>query len=213
MIGLVFATSQEARPFLMAGQARIIAREPFTVYQSDLHPFLRVIVSGMGKVSAAAAAQALILMHGAERLVNAGACGALRDGGDLAIGKLVRISEATEGDHEIFGKRLPPAPCSAAEFFDLAPVRLVTSDRPVFDTDIRAAFARLGDVVDMEGAAVARIARYYQLPCTLIKGVTDNAQPLDRRTLLENLTTVSETIAQKLWEVFKEGKDNSGLLK
>jgi adenosylhomocysteine nucleosidase len=204
MIALVFATVQEARPFLMAAQAQIIHPEPFAVYRSDLRSDLRVVVSGMGKVAAAAAAQAMILTGDVARLINAGACGALRDTRELAIGNLVRISEAVEGDHDIFGKRLKPVPCSAEEFLDLPAMRLVTSDRPVFDTTIRAAFSQFGDVVDMEGAAVARIARYYRLPCTLIKGISDNAQPLDRRTLLENLTMVSEQIAQKLWHALKE---------
>ncbi|RJQ81717.1 MAG: hypothetical protein C4519_08500 [Desulfobacteraceae bacterium] len=201
MIGVIFATLQEARPFLMASQAQLTAKRPFAVYQTGLQAGLRVTVSGMGKVAAAAAGQALILTHKAVRLVNAGACGALRDDADLAVGQMVRISAAMEGDHEVFGKRLQPIACVPMEFLELPEARLVTSDRPVFDTHTRAAFAQWGDVVDMEGAAVARVAEYYQVPCTLIKGITDNAQPLDRRTLLENLTTVSEKIAQKLWKV------------
>jgi nucleoside phosphorylase len=201
MIGLLFATSTEARPFLEAGQARMIEQKPFAVYHSDLKADLRVIVSGMGKVAAAAAAQSLILTHQVTCLVNAGACGALSDDGAFEVGRLVRISESIEGDHEIFGKRPKPVLCSAHGFADLPAVRLVTSDRPVFDTLIRDSFARLGDVVDMEGAAVARVARYHGVPCTLIKGITDHARPLGRRALLDNLSAVSHEIARKLWEV------------
>ena len=207
MIGLVFATIHEARPFLLTAQAQVVDSRPFAVYHSGLHAGMRVVVSGMGKVAAAAAAQALILTGNVTRLINAGACGALCDNNDLAIGNLVRISEAIEGDHEIFGKRLPPVTCSPQEFGDLPAMRLVTSDRPVFDSQIRAAFSQWGDVVDMEGAAIARVARYYQVPCTLIKGVTDNAQAYERRKLLENLTTVSEKIARTLWDALQSGAD------
>jgi adenosylhomocysteine nucleosidase len=199
MIGLIFATIWEARPFLLASQAQVIEKTPFAIYQSDAHAQLLVAVSRIGKVAAAATAQALILTHKVTRLINAGACGALHNGEGLAIGSLLQISEALEGDHEVFGKRPQPIACTLSASLGLPAVRLVTNDRPVFDIQTRAALAQLGDVADMEGAAVARVANYYQVPCTLIKGITDNAQPLDRQTLLDNLNMVSEQIAQKLW--------------
>lgn len=201
MIGLVFATFREARPFLLASRAQTLEDRPFPVLRADARVPLRVTISGMGKVAAAAAAQALILTQKVTRLVNAGACGALRDSGDLSIGRLVQISQAVEGDHEVFGQRHQPIACFAPAFLQLPAMRLVTSDRPVFDIRTRTLFAELGDVVDMEGAAVARVAAYYQTPCTFIKGITDTARPLDRKTLLENLSTVSEQIAQKIWEM------------
>jgi nucleoside phosphorylase len=195
MIAMLFATNREARPFLALVGAEIIESQPFAVYQSAAHPRLRIVVSRMGKVAAATACQAMILGHHATHIVNAGACGALRDAPELAVGQMVHITDAVEGDHEVFGKRVAPVACNVSVGAALPPARLVTSDRPVFDAQRRAAYALFGDVVDMEGAAVARVASLYRVPCELIKGITDNAQHLERDTLLANLDMVCDQLA------------------
>jgi nucleoside phosphorylase len=59
--------------------------------------------------------------------------------------------------------------------------------------------ASKGDLVDMEGAAVARVADLFGTPWTLIKAVTDNAGPTGRNTLLSNLSAVSSELARFLW--------------
>jgi nucleoside phosphorylase len=200
MIGLIFATLQEARPFLSISRAVRIEDQPFVVYSTPDHAQLRIAICRIGKVAAAAACQALILSHKAERIINAGACGALHDRPELAVGSLVRVTEAVEGDHEVFGKRPKATICAAGIGNGLPPARLVTCDRPVFDPIQRKIHGILADVVDMEGAAVARVAELYGVPCEMIKGVTDNALALDRKTLLENLNMVCEQIAQWLWK-------------
>jgi adenosylhomocysteine nucleosidase len=207
MITVLFATNREARPFLALVGAEPLAFQPFAVYQSPAYSRLRIVISRMGKIAAATACQAMILCQGATRIVNPGACGALRDAPELAVGNLVRISEASEGDHEIFGKRVAPVPCGAGLGADLPPARLVTSDRPVFDPVRRAEYAQFGDVVDMEGAAVARAAALYQVPCDLIKGITDTALHLERAMLLRNLDTVCERIALFLKAALSEWED------
>ncbi len=204
MIGLIFATLLEARPFLAVCGAEQTASRPFAIYETRLQPGMRVIISGMGKVAAAAACQALILTQRADAIVNAGVCGALQDDASFRVGQMLRIVNAMEGDHEIFGKRLPAVACGTLLKIDLAPARLVTCDRPVFDSRRRAVYGQLADVVDMEGAAIARVADLYALPCELIKGVSDSAGPLERKTLLQNLNTVCEQMAQMLWRVLVE---------
>ncbi|MFZ1986591.1 MAG: hypothetical protein WAU91_19435 [Desulfatitalea sp.] len=195
MIAVLFATNREARPFLTLVGAEIIESQPFAVFQSAAHPRLRIVISRMGKVAAATACQAMILVHHATHIINAGACGALRDAPELAVGQMVHITDAVEGDHEVFGKRVAPVACNVRVGAGLPPARLVTSDRPVFDAQRRAAYALFGDVVDMEGAAVARVASLYQRPCDLIKGVTDSALHLERDTLLANLDMVCDKLA------------------
>jgi adenosylhomocysteine nucleosidase len=195
MMTVLFATNREARPFLALVGAESVEAQPFVVYKSLAYPRLRIAISRMGKVAAATACQAMILRHGATHIVNPGACGALRDAPELTVGSIVRISEASEGDHEIFGKRVAPVPCGSGLGAALPQARLVTNDRPVFDDQRRAECAQFGDVVDMEGAAVARTAALYGVPCDLIKGITDTAQHLERDTLLRNLDAVCERIA------------------
>jgi len=200
MIGLIFATRQEARPFLELSQAEQIEEQPFALYKIPTLPKVCVAICRIGKVAAAATCQALILTHKADRIINAGACGALHDRPELAIGSLVHITEATEGDHEVFGRRPKPVICTTGIGNGLPSARLVTCDRPIFDPvqrEIQGAFA---DVVDMEGAAIARVAQLYGVPCEMVKGVTDNALELDRKRLLENLNMVCDRISQWIWK-------------
>lgn len=203
MIGLIFATMTEARPFLSLSDAEQEAEKPFRVYQPNGNRQLRVIISGMGKVAAAAAAQALILNCNAKYLINAGACGALKDTSELTVGQIVQITSAVEGDHHVSGKRPVPVNCSMQRWRELSTARLVTCDRPVFDIQRRNACAKLGEVVDMEGAAIARVADWYQLPCEMIKGITDGARPTHRDILLENLNRISEQIGNLLWKALR----------
>ena len=55
----------------------------------------------------------------------------------------------------------------------------------------------------MEGAAIARTAALYQVPWTMIKGITDAAGHTDRATLKKNLPMVSEKIGEILWDKLK----------
>ena len=200
MIGLIFATRLEARPFLELSQAEQVEERPIALYHIRAMPQVCVAICRIGKVAAAATCQALILSHKADRIINAGACGALHDRPELAIGSLVHITEAVEGDHEVFGRRPNPVVCTAGIGNGLPPARLVTCDRPIFDPVQREIQGVFADVVDMEGAAIARVAELYGVPCEMVKGVTDNALSLDRKRLLENLNMVCDRISQWIWK-------------
>jgi nucleoside phosphorylase len=201
MIGVIFATVKEAEPFLHHTCARQIAGGPFALFTAELFkaksPCL-TIISGMGKIAAAVAAHRLIDSYHARRLINAGICGALVERPDLSIGAVVCITSAVEGDREEMGQAPTPEKCASRGFADLSPARLVTCDRPVFDLLRKQELAVLGDVVDMEGAAVARVAAMFKRPCSLIKGVSDFAEGADRRRLAQNLTGVSFRLAEAL---------------
>ncbi|MBT8341582.1 MAG: hypothetical protein HKP58_20335 [Desulfatitalea sp.] len=198
MTGLVFATRFEAKPFLALSRAEKTTPEPFEIYHTPLQPRLVITVCGMGKVAAAAAAQSLLLRHGVTCLVNAGACGALHDTAGFEVEQLLHIVSALEGDHEVLGKQSLPIVCQHRLKLQLPPARLVTCDRPVFDLRRRSKYAAFADVVDMEGAAIARVAAWHGVTCDLIKGVSDHARPTQRKTLLENLHAVSTRISEVL---------------
>jgi nucleoside phosphorylase len=151
----------------------------------------------MGKVSAALATQMLIREHRCSRILNAGICGALNKGAAFEPGKIFRITNVSEG---------PPGPgipskglsCKCGWWPDIAAARLVTVEQPVFHSAERRRLASWGDLVDMEGAVVARVAHLYDIPWGIIKGVTDKAGNGDRTTLHRNLEMVSEAIATQL---------------
>jgi nucleoside phosphorylase len=203
MIGLIFATMAEAVPFLSQSQAVQFDDRPFRHFKVPTQPTLLVTVSGMGKVAAALACQAQIRELKVEEVVNAGVCGALHTGPGSALGNLFCVATAVEGDHEVFGEAPQPIISDGQIDWDQRAARLVTCDRPVFDADERQALSATADLVDMEGAAIARVAAMYQVPWTMIKGVTDTAGPQDRASLNANLGKVSEKIADVLWEKLK----------
>ena len=133
-----------------------------------------VAVSGMGKVSAALAVQMLIRERHCRRILNAGICGALVDRHDLAPGNVFRISAVSEGQP---GPGTPSvaALCSGDLWQELSQARLVTVEQPVFDPNVRRRLAVWGELVDMEGAVIARVAHLYGVPWDMIKGITDMA--------------------------------------
>jgi adenosylhomocysteine nucleosidase len=200
MIGVIFATTAEARPFLTLSGARQVEQTPFDLYQVAGKPLLLIAVSGVGKVSAAVTCHALIREYGVTEVLNAGACGALRSGPGFKPGRLLCVTSAVEGDLEVMGKSPDPLISDGRMDWDLPAVRLVTNDRPVFQERQRKALAAVADLADMEGAAIARVAAIYNTPWAMIKGVTDTAGANDRLVLKKNLPLVSESIGKYIWE-------------
>ena len=197
MIGIVFATEAEAAPFLARGDFQAVAAAPVQVLASPRSPH-RVAISGMGKVSAALATQWLIKEYGPGRVVHAGICGALGDPRNFAPGDILRITSASEGRP---GPGIPTeaVACAGDLWPELRPATLVTVERPVFDDALRAELLRYGELVDMEGAIVARVAHLHGVPCSIIKGVSDHAGCQDRSLLKSRLPAISADIAGILW--------------
>lgn len=200
MIGIIFATMAEASPFLSLSRASRIDVKPFQVFHVPTRSGLLVTISGMGKVAAALACQAQIRELQADEIVNAGVCGTLQSGPGYALGAVFCIATVVEGDHEVFSESPQPIISDGKIDWDHRAARLITCDRPVFDDTERQALSVSADLVDMEGAAIARTAAMYRIPWTMIKGITDTAGPRDRATLNENLDQVSEKIGSILWE-------------
>jgi adenosylhomocysteine nucleosidase len=214
MMGLVLATEREARPLLNLLAAKVVTESPFQLWRAvvgEKGQEVRILVSGMGKVAAAAATANLLSTVDIGRLINLGVCGALVDREDLTPGALCQVDRAVEGDHSGFGGRpADPVVCQLVDAPHLVGVDLVTTDRPVFDVQRRATLSALGQVVDMEGAAVARTAAWLGVPCTLIKGITDPAGSGDRRQLLGNLDRVAEALAGLCLEIFGKQAISTG---
>jgi adenosylhomocysteine nucleosidase len=205
VIGVIFATPKEATPFLAGCTAveEIPARFPLFRIAGAKSATLLLALSGMGKVAAAIAAVSLVCEHGVSRLFNAGICGALEGerAGGHRVGTLFGIATAREGDLILSARPADPVSLDRGPFSELPEAHLVTCDTPVFDPERRQILAPLGDLVDMEGAAVARVAQIYGVPCSLLKGISDFADSGDRQRLEENLTLVSAKIADTLLRV------------
>lgn len=200
MVGIVFATRREAEPFLSQLSAAPLTAQPFLAFQETggSHRASITVISGMGKVAAAVAATHLVLVHRVTRLVNAGLCGRLAVDNGWSVGDLFRIGTAVESDCDRFGRKAQTVACDARWFSELNAARLVTQDRPVFDAARRGQLAGIGDLADMEGAAVARVARYYGIPCAMIKGISDAADENGRQDVASHIDWVSGRIAGAL---------------
>ncbi|KDN82761.1 nucleosidase [Kitasatospora cheerisanensis] len=134
---------------------------------------LPVLLTGMGKVNAAAAL-ATVLAGGAKpsEVVNLGTAGALRPGlaGTHEIGRVLQHDLDTALLEQLTGRPLDgPIDLGAT-----GPV-LATGDRFVSSDADRDRLARTADLVDMEGYALATVARRAQLPVRLVKHVSDGA--------------------------------------
>ncbi|MFD8421100.1 nucleosidase [Streptomyces sp. NPDC059466] len=154
------------RPLIVAAVEQEAAR------LDDRFPLL---VTGMGKVNAAAALA--LTLSGGERpagIVNLGTAGALKEGlpgGVHEISRVVQHDLDTALLHRISG-RVYGAPLTVGA--DRGPT-LATGDTFVTDSAVRERLALEADLVDMEGYAVATVAQHLNIPVRLVKFVSDSA--------------------------------------
>jgi 4-hydroxybenzoate polyprenyltransferase len=168
MIGILFATEMEARPFLDRGEPE------GTV----------TVISGMGMDAARSATEKLIQEHGCTSVINAGVCGALNN--RLERGGVYRVSMVST-------EKLNAA---VNVGIGVGLKKLVTVDEPVFQSERKRELAKQGDLVDMEGYAVARVCEEHQVSCIMIKGVTDFGDHHGKGDIQEHIHSVSETVAE-----------------
>jgi adenosylhomocysteine nucleosidase len=206
MISIIFATHREAKPFIEGSRARPIPNCRIACYASNtqIGDACITAVCGMGKVAAAIASSHLVTSFGATTLISAGLCGLLHREKGGKVGDLLRIHSTVEGDCDRFGQDERTVACSPHWFPRLKTARLVTCDQPVFSAAMRSKMAEKGDLADMEGAAVARVADVYNIECAMVKGISDDADEKGRRDLSANIDWISCRIASALMAELKE---------
>jgi len=194
MIGLIFATGMEAGPLLAEAEAVCFENRPIALYKflpEASNTECLVAISGMGGVSAALSTQSLICIHKVERIIHAGICGALVQNESIKIGEVFRVTEAREAlrKKKVFSLD--------REWWNaLKGASMVTSERPVFEKDTRKRLSALGDLVDMESAVIARVAKMYDVPCSIVKGVTDFADRDGKEMVKKTIGPVSEKVSK-----------------
>jgi 4-hydroxybenzoate polyprenyltransferase len=172
MIGILFATQMEAKPFLERG-------EPEGTI---------TVISGMGMDAARKATEELI-ERGCTSIINAGVCGALNN--RVERGAVYRISQVST-------EKLAAA---VNVGMGVGLKKLVTVDEPVFQPDRKKELSRNGELVDMEGYAVARVCEEYNIPCIMIKGVTDFGDADGKADIQKHIAPVSETVAEAVLQI------------
>lgn len=173
MIGILFATEMEAQPFLNRG-------EPDGTI---------TVVCGMGLEAAREATEELIGQRGCTTIINAGVCGALNN--RMERGAVYRVSMVST-EH---------LKAAVNVGIGLGLKRLVSVEEPVFDPARKKELSKYGELVDMEGYAVARVCEDRNIPCIMIKGVTDFGDGNSKDDIQTHINPVSETVADAVRQV------------
>lgn len=190
MIGIVFATEEEALPFLNRYQRGRFSGLTDGETLSDDH--LLVSLTGVGKIKATLRTERLLHQHRLTRLLHVGTCTALRE--DLVSGVLVAASQVFEGDRvELATPTYPRMPLEVP-FKDLSRVTLVTQDHTVQGQEERSYWQRIADISDMSGYAIAYVAATHGVPCHIVKVVTGHFHS-ENKNFRKTLTSACETMA------------------
>ena len=181
MIGVLFATEMEAAAF----QSRDIPDD-----------VMLKVADEMGLEAARIAAEELVEC-GATTIINAGVCAALHN--RLERGSVYRIST-------VITEELKAAVNVGV---GLGLKKLVSVEEPLYQADRKQELARQYDLVDMEGYAVARVCETHQIPCILLKGVTDFGDAMAKEDIQTHIAPVSETVADAILFVLDGMKSRS----
>lgn len=132
---------------------------------------LPVLVTGVGKVRAAASLAAVLARQRPSRLINLGTAGALRVGvqGTQIVGCVFQHDFDDAAISALTGRSF-----GASIDLGTGPV-LASGDAFISGGEARARLAVAADLVDMEGYAVASVAQQFGLEVTLVKDVSDRA--------------------------------------
>jgi adenosylhomocysteine nucleosidase len=153
---------------------------------------LPILVTGVGKVNAAIAVSTILGKHHPSRIVNLGTAGALRDGltGTHVISTVIQHDLNDAAIFDLVGIHFgAPLSLDAGEGIVLA-----TGDRFVDKPELRELLAKDAHLVDMEGYAVARAARWAGIPVTLVKEVSDQAGEQAAKSWSETLDECAESL-------------------
>jgi 4-hydroxybenzoate polyprenyltransferase len=176
MIGILFATQMEAEPFLDRGEPE------GTV----------TVISGMGMEAARLATEELVEKHHCTTVINAGVCGALNN--RLERGAVYRVSMVSTEELK----------AAVNVGIGIGLKRLVTVDEPVFQSERKKELSKYGELVDMEGYAVARVCEAHNIPCIMVKGVTDFGDGVGKNDIQMHIAPVSETVAEAVFGIVDE---------
>ena len=190
--GVVCAMHEEVEKIISAFDlTQINTQLDYKIYQNN---HITLIESSIGKVASTLATATLIDNFKIDQLINIGLAGSLKP---IATGNAYFISSVTQHDafipfddyqvdmYQSIKCQVPNKAINTAI--------LTTGDQ--FITDY-SQVDNNADMVDMEGFAVAYVANRNNIPITLIKGISDEANNSSEAALFENLNTaMNQTIA------------------
>jgi adenosylhomocysteine nucleosidase len=162
---------------------------------------LPVLLTGIGKVNAAAAlARTLASGPAPSLVVNLGTAGALCAGlsGIHVVRSVMQHDLDTDLLLDLTGVAYGAPITLAADGTDGASqsgVVLASGDAFISDATVRDALARQADIVDMEGYAIAAAAKDAGVPVSMVKHVSDEADEHAARSWRESVAASAHELA------------------
>lgn len=185
---LLARAMQDASTYEKAGLSFVTGK----LFERDV----TVVTSGIGKVNAALCTQMLIDCYGASPIINVGVAGALSS--TLKVGDVVVARDAVQYDVDVTpdGYEMGEVPnmdrlafaadtTIAEKAMAVADAlgytaqlgRVLTADRVVYDSGLKAALAAHFDGIccEMEGAAIGQVATVNGVPFAIVRVISDLA--------------------------------------
>ena len=230
MIGIIGAMAQEVeRLKAMLEAPRTLQRAGMTFFSGRLLQKETVVVqSGIGKVNAALCTQILTDLFAVDCIINTGIAGALQE--HIHIGDIVLSTEALQHDvdasafgyplGQIPGMKVRAFPCDpklrqlALEACRRENPEIGCFEGPIVSGDqfiagkekkrwLRDTFS--GYCAEMEGAAIAQGAYLNQIPCLIIRAISDKADdcaqvdyPAFEKKAIEHCVNITRGLVQAL---------------
>ncbi len=188
-IGIMCAMSEELAPLLSQVQVTRKHHISGTDFYDAVYNNRRVILtsSGIGKVQAALASTILIEHFDAKQILFSGVAGGIVD--SLKVGDVVVASRLAQFDVDLttFGHPKGHIPGSGvyvqtskslrylAEDLGCVPGTIVSGDKFVDNTKEKMEISKEFNAIalEMEGASVAFVCQAYNIPCLVIRSISD----------------------------------------
>ena len=181
VIGLIFATMTEAKPFVQGMTLEKIESTPFSVFEKAR---IVLLISGIGKANAAMAAAYCCQTFHPALICNLGAAGATND--SFALGDILHVTEAIEYDRPELRSNEPHVHSPhILEGFPFA--KIATQDTPVIDPSQRKEIAPFARLVDMEAASIIQACGRFQTKCVIFKFVSDTPDHTHGDDIVKNI--------------------------
>jgi len=196
------ALTVEAKPVIRALGLEKFSDIPFPLYKKGT---FALVISGVGRVRAAAGASFLLSSFEKGTLLNTGTCG--DNTGMNEPGGIFTISDVADLSMPMPGKTAFPV-YSIEKIRGIESATLVTSDSPAISLDERKNAAGFGELSDMEGAAIAYVAGKYRRSCSMVKIVSDSTGHVDDGDIERNIIDYSVRLGEFMGDFLREGRLN-----
>lgn len=187
---IFMAVDFEAEEVFKRHNYALVNSEPFQVWQNDVS---RLIITGIGLVPAATAFAWAVSKFDFDEAINIGSAGAssavkcvVQEYDEEARFDITRGDQDKNKDEVVFANAYEVSVVSSIEpysdfVFEVSQAgrKLVTSSRPVLTRKQRDEAAAKGDLVDMEGYALAMSAKVFSKKLSIIKIVSDFSEQCD----------------------------------